>query len=127
MTALPEFNLFGERTPPPPPPKPSYAPVYQAYALAGGKLDKTQRQALGQQARKLVGEGYPIEQVARAAGQLGRDGNFPAFLGRTLREMPKPCTNGEARSRLTQQQLQSCSCESCKEWAELRAGRPLEL
>lgn len=127
MTALPEFNLFGERTPPPPPPKTSYAQVFQAYVQAGGRLDKVQRQALGQQARKLVGQGYPIEQVVKAAGQLGREGSFPAFLGRTLREMPEPCKNGEARSRLTLPQLKSCRCASCQEWAELRAGRPLEL
>lgn len=127
MSVLPEFNLFGERTPPPPPPKLSFAPVYQAYELAGGRLDKAGRSALGQQARKLVADGFTIERVAKAAGALGQAGNFPAFLGRTLREMPEPCLNGEARSRLTQAQLASCACASCVKWHALRAGQPLEL
>lgn len=127
MTALPEFNLFGEPTPPPPPPKPSYAIVYQAYERAGGRLDKFSRGVLGQQARKLVKDGHPMEKVASAASKLGREGSFPAYLGKTLREMPEPCVNGAARARLTQAQLSSCRCESCAEWHELRVGRPLEL
>lgn len=127
MTALPEFNLFGEATPPPEPPKPSYAPVYQAYERAGGRLDKRARSVLGQQARRLVADGYPIEQVAKAAGTLGREGNFPARLSRIIREQPQPCVNGAARARLTQAQLARCSCVSCAEWHQLRAGQPLEL
>lgn len=127
MSALPEFNLFGEPTPPPPPPKPSFAAVYEAYARAGGRLDKLGRAALGQQARKLVGEGYAMEKVAAAAGQLARAGSFPAFLGRTLREMPETCVNGEARARLTQAQLARCPCASCAKWHQLRGGQPLEL
>jgi hypothetical protein len=106
----------------------SFGPVYEAYAKAGGKLDGFARRALGQQARKLVtSDGYPIEQVAQAAGELARKGNSAAYLGRVVREMPQPCVNGSARSRLTQAQLARCSCESCREWHELRAGQPLEL
>jgi len=127
VTALPEFNLFGERTPPPPPPKLSYAPVYEAFAEAGGKLDVWGRKALGQQARKLVSDGWPIEQVVRAARQCGSDGNAAVFLGRTMREMPEQCVNGEARARLTQEQLAKCSCAACAKWAQLRAGQPLDL
>lgn len=127
MTCLPEFNLFGEATPPPPPPKPNFRPVYQAYELAGGRLDKVGRNMLGQQARRLVADGYPIEQVTRAAGELGRSGNYPVFLGRMVREMPEPCSNGEQRARLTQEQLASCPCASCKRWLELRKDQPLRI
>lgn len=127
MSALPEFNLFGERTPPPAPPKPSFSIVYDAYSRAGGKLNKFERQVLGQQARKLVSDGFPIEQVAKAASQLGASGDFPAYLGRTLREMPEPCVNGEARSRLTQEQLSRCSCANCAKWLTLRNAKPLRF
>jgi hypothetical protein len=128
LTALPEFNLFGERTPPPPPPKLSFAPVYEAYARAGGTLNRMAKAALGQQAKKLTSfDGYPIEQVARAAGELGRTGVSPSYLGRTVREMPEPCTNGSSRARLTQAQLASCSCSGCREWHQLRGEQPLEL
>lgn len=98
-----------------------------AYETAGGKLDKLSRTVLGQQARRLVADGFPMEKVARAAGELGRGGNFPALLGKALREMPEPCVNGEARSRLTQEQLARCACASCAEWHQLRAGQPLAL
>lgn len=101
--------------------------MYEAYERAGGRLDKTGRAALGQQARKLHGDGYPIEQIARAAGELGRAGNFPVFLGRAVREMPEPCVNGSARARLTQAQLRSCPCASCVKWSKMREGQPLEL
>jgi len=127
LSVLPEFNLFGEAVPPPPPPKPSYASVYLAYERGGSKLDKWGRNVLGQQAKRLVSEGHSIEQVARAAGDLSREGNSPALLGRVFRERPEPCVNGDARARLTQEQLQGCSCMKCRTWAELRAGRPLEL
>lgn len=102
--------------------------MYEAYAKAGGKLDAFARKALGQQARKLVtGDGFPIEQVAKAAGELARSGNSAAFLGKTVREMPQPCVNGSARARLTQGQLQRCPCASCAEWYRLREGQPLAL
>lgn len=127
MPVLPEFNLFGEAVPPPPPPKPSYATVYLAYERGGMKLDKWGRNVLGQQAKRLVSEGRPIEQVAQAAGELSRAGSSPAKLERYIREMPERCVNGEARARLTQGQLQGCPCAKCRTWAELRAGRPLEL
>jgi hypothetical protein len=68
-----------------------------------------------------------MEQVAKAAGALGRAGNFPAFLGRTLREMPEPCVNGSARARLTQAQLASCACANCARWLHLREGQPLQI
>jgi hypothetical protein len=128
LTALPEFNLFGERTPPPPPPKTSFVPVYEAFARGGGKLDNFTRQVLGRQARKLIAsDGYPIAQVAQAAGEMGRNGTAAAYLGRTVRDMPEPCVNGSARARLTQGQLRRCPCAKCTEWAKLREGQPLEL
>lgn len=125
--ALPEYNLFGELTPPQAPPRPSYAEVYQAYERGGGRLDKVARNVLGQQARRLLGEGHQMCDIASAASELGRDGKFPAFLGRVLRERPIPCVNGAARLRLTREQLARCTCPSCKEWADLRAEHPLEI
>ncbi|MDQ3024023.1 MAG: hypothetical protein M3R04_06540 [bacterium] len=127
MSVLPEFNLFGELSPPPPAPRPSYAPVYQAYERAGGKLDRFARAALGQQARKCVKDGHTMEKVSSAAGKLAREGSYPAYLGRTVREMPEPCVNGVARARLTQQQLQRCPCSSCAQWHTLRVTTPLEV
>jgi hypothetical protein len=74
-----------------------------------------------------VKDGYPMNRVVAAAGELARAGSFPAFLGRTLREMPEPCVNGSARARLTQAQLGRCPCASCAKWLQLRAGQPLEM
>ena len=128
LSALPEFNLFGEKSPPPPPPKIGLGPVYDSFSKAGGNLNTFARRALGQQARKLVTvDGFAIEQVAKAAGELGRTRESPSYLGRVVRAMPQPCVNGAARSRLTQAQLERCACASCAEWHKLRTGQPLEL
>lgn len=127
LSVLPDFDLFGEAVRPPPPPKVSLAPVYHAYERAGGRLDKWGRAALGQQARKLVKDGFPLEKITRAAEQIARAGTIPAYLGKTLREMPTMCVNGEARARLSQAQLGRCPCASCAQWHQLRGARPLSL
>lgn len=122
--ALPEFNLFGDATPPPPVKYP-VGDVYHAYTRAGGKLTPCAKRALGQQARILLAEGKPLAVVVKVAREMGRDGTFAGHLGRLVREVPEPCVNGSARARLTLSQLERCPCAACAEWAAARQEQPL--
>ena len=117
--ALPEFNLWGDPTPPQPVRQP-VGDVYDAYKRGGGDLTPCAKRALGQQARILLAEGRPLALVVKVAREMGRDGTFTAHLGRLVRERPEPCSNGTARSRLTLPQLERCSCRACSEWADAR-------
>ena len=93
-----------------------------AYTGAGGVLDRPEwRPALERHALTQGRKDVPLELVVVAAERLGREREFPGYLGQrvaALVEAGGVCHwRGMHRHGLTREQLLECGCKLCLDWA----------
>ncbi len=95
--------------------------VMNAYLAAGGSLELDEwRGALAKQSTLLRRKAVDERVILAAAGQLGREREFPGYLTKRAASLAAdggPCSwEGLRRAELTADQLADCVCRRCGEW-----------
>lgn len=123
-----ELTLFGDA--PEPKKKDTWTrEVFSAWRSGGGSLQGSNAAILGSSVKKARYEGLTLDQLKEAARRLGGSHGHPGALISVAKKVEAKqggsCKNGQARDRLTYEQLSRCRCAQCREWTSFRRHHPL--